>query len=445
MKLPNIEPPQQHVFKEEEALTDQQLCIQERSSSLDQEDPEPPQIKEEQEELCTSQEGEQIELKEEADTFILTPTHEESDHSEDQTLDFNSDDTFREAEKESVANMPVISSVVSEAHGGNQEGEQLALKQETDTFMLIPTHEESDHSEDQTLSLNPDKSQCPSELPACMGISCLKDKSGSENCEASKPKSDHQLLSQNSHVAKRGDQKGGEHGDSALTQNSEPEPQKRHHKSRSHRDKVNNFHTGEKSFKCDTCEKAFNCKSHFQRHLITHTGEKPYSCDTCGKRFFWTSELNTHITIHTDEKPYVCKSCGKAFRQNRFLKSHMRTHMGEKPYLCNTCGKRFHYMSGLNAHVKLHTGEKPYTCKTCGQDFRLSGDLKVHMRTHTGEKPYLCKTCGKRFAYTSALKTHARIHTGEKPYLCNACGKDFRRSNELTAHIRRKHIFTRTR
>ena len=66
--------PQQHVCKEEEVLTDQQLCDQERNSSLDQEDPEPPQIKEEQEELCTSLEGEQLVLKQETETFMLTPT-----------------------------------------------------------------------------------------------------------------------------------------------------------------------------------------------------------------------------------------------------------------------------------------------------------------------------------------------------------------------------------
>ncbi|XP_030292040.1 uncharacterized protein LOC115592917 [Sparus aurata] len=67
---------------EEEVLTDQQLCNQERKSSLDQEDPEPPEIKEEQEELCTSQEGEQLVLKVETYTVMLPPTYEESDHSE---------------------------------------------------------------------------------------------------------------------------------------------------------------------------------------------------------------------------------------------------------------------------------------------------------------------------------------------------------------------------
>ncbi|XP_034999405.2 probable basic-leucine zipper transcription factor K isoform X3 [Hippoglossus stenolepis] len=82
IKLHRIELPQQHVCKEEEVLTDQQLCHQERNSSLDQEEQEPPQIKEEQEEMCTSQEGEQLVLKQETETFMLTPHCEESDHRE---------------------------------------------------------------------------------------------------------------------------------------------------------------------------------------------------------------------------------------------------------------------------------------------------------------------------------------------------------------------------
>ncbi|KAL3062592.1 hypothetical protein OYC64_002406 [Pagothenia borchgrevinki] len=81
IKLHRTEVPQQHVWNEEEVLTDQQLCSQERNSSLDQEDPEPPQIKEEQEELCTSQEEEQLELKQETDVFMVTLTDEESVHS----------------------------------------------------------------------------------------------------------------------------------------------------------------------------------------------------------------------------------------------------------------------------------------------------------------------------------------------------------------------------
>ncbi|XP_039457955.1 uncharacterized protein LOC116327399 isoform X2 [Oreochromis aureus] len=48
-------------------LDDQQIFDQERSSSLHQQDPEPPQTKEVQEEICSSEEGKQLELKQEAE------------------------------------------------------------------------------------------------------------------------------------------------------------------------------------------------------------------------------------------------------------------------------------------------------------------------------------------------------------------------------------------
>ena len=49
---------------------------------MDQEEPASPHIKEEEEELCTTPEGEQLVLKQETDTCMLTPTYEERDHRE---------------------------------------------------------------------------------------------------------------------------------------------------------------------------------------------------------------------------------------------------------------------------------------------------------------------------------------------------------------------------
>ncbi|GLD54288.1 zinc finger protein 286A-like isoform X1 [Lates japonicus] len=87
IKLYKIDLRQQDVAKEEEEVAEQQLCYQEKNISLDQEDPEPPQIKEEQEELCTNQEGEQLVLKQEDDTFLLAPISGESDYSEPEPSD----------------------------------------------------------------------------------------------------------------------------------------------------------------------------------------------------------------------------------------------------------------------------------------------------------------------------------------------------------------------
>ncbi|XP_034397983.1 zinc finger protein 91-like [Cyclopterus lumpus] len=424
---------EQYVFKdEEEVLCEQQLCIQERSSSLDQEDSEPPQIKEEQEELCTSQEGEQLELKQETETFMLTPTYEETDHSDDETLIFNPDD---------AVDLPVINSVVSV------------------------------------------------------------------------PKSDHGLLSHNSHEAESQDHKRGRNGDSGSTKNATPKVKKRLcQRKRPTKSQSNptmsmidsNTPTDKMFFQCYMCEKAFQYKSQLQRHLLMHTGEKPFSCDTCGKRFSRTSSLTDHKRIHTElpqqnvckeeeevlceqqlciqersssldqedpEPPQIkeeqeelstnqegetftstptheeilcqrkrptksqsnptmskidsntrtdknkvkCYMCEKAFRYQSHLQRHLLMHTGEKLFACDTCGKRFSRLSSLTDHKTIHTGEKPYSCKTCGRAFRLDCTLRAHMSTHTGERPYSCNTCGQRFCWPSRLKAHMRIHAAEEP------------------------------
>ncbi|XP_063317326.1 uncharacterized protein LOC134616392 isoform X2 [Pelmatolapia mariae] len=78
IKLHRTDVPQQHVCKEE-ILSHQQLCNQ---ASLNQKESELPHVKEEQEQLCSSQERRQVILKEETDTFMVTADYEESDHSE---------------------------------------------------------------------------------------------------------------------------------------------------------------------------------------------------------------------------------------------------------------------------------------------------------------------------------------------------------------------------
>uniref|UniRef100_A0AAQ6IME3 C2H2-type domain-containing protein n=1 Tax=Anabas testudineus TaxID=64144 RepID=A0AAQ6IME3_ANATE len=70
-------PPSKKTFR-----TNQQPCEQERNSSLD---PDPPQIKEEQEEVSISQEEEQLVLNQETENVMLIPALEEIEHSESET------------------------------------------------------------------------------------------------------------------------------------------------------------------------------------------------------------------------------------------------------------------------------------------------------------------------------------------------------------------------
>ncbi|XP_008294030.1 zinc finger protein 70-like [Stegastes partitus] len=354
VKLHRIDLPQQDVRKDEEVLDDRQLRKQESNFSLDQEEPESSLIKEEQEVLCTSldQDGREFpQIKEEQEDLCTSRDLEDSEPPQ-----------IKEEQDELCT---------------SQEGEVLVVKLETDTFMVTPSCEESDHSETE-------------------------------------PNSD-QLLSHSSPVAEGLNQGGSMHVDTGSLTNAE-------------------FQL--KPIKCDVCGKAFKDKYHLKKHYRIHTGDKPYACNTCGKRFYEIYLMKYHQRTHTGEKPYSCEMCGKSFRKSGNLTIHIRTHTGERPYLCNTCGKRFTDSSTFKKHKAIHTGEKPYSCKICGKGLSSNSVLLVHMRTHTGEKPYLCTTCGKRFTDSSTYKKHAAIHTGEKPYSCKICGKGLSSNSVLLVHMR---------
>lgn len=142
--------------------------------------------------------------------------------------------------------------------------------------------------------------------------------------------------------------------------------------------------------------------------------KKTATCDICGKAFKYPSQVTIHMRTHKDEKPFSCDRCGKNFRSNGQLVLHIRTHTGEKPYHCEICENRYVSASKLKSHMQTHTGDRPYSCEECGKSYSKMTSLKVHARTHRGEKPYFCNTCGKGFNEPTWFKRHMAKHSEEQ-------------------------------
>ncbi|XP_041651004.1 zinc finger protein 664-like [Cheilinus undulatus] len=350
VQLQKLDVPQQHACKED----------QERKSSLDQEDPEPPSIQK----------------KQEADTLPSTG----SEHSTEQPAATGGETSVNEEEKGTDPQCR-WSDVVRDAQTSTNK-----IGEETDTSILTSQSEEALQNQQQLLPNNTEN----------------KDSVSKKKKKAKKRKRQKMKTSENDC--------NQQEGEIAMTHVCEI--CELTFDSRAQLTNHTKTHKAEKLYPCETCGKTFSSSFLFKCHMRRHTGERPHSCSTCGKGFLNMSSLVAHNRIHTGEKPFTCVTCGVSFRIKSKLNIHMRSHTGERPYSCSTCGSTFSKMSNLNVHNRIHTGEKPFTCETCGMAFRIRARLKVHMKTHTAEKPYSCSICGMLFTQQQHLDDHAIIHTG---------------------------------
>ncbi|XP_035653353.2 zinc finger protein 629-like [Oncorhynchus keta] len=304
IKLQKADPPQLTLLvPEEEVLAEKQHCEQEWSPSLDQEDPEPTQIKEEQEEFGTSQEEEQLQgLESDIKEVIFSPPFppQPSHHPQTQTVENRERDALPTKTTEEIKTEPD-----GEGYGGSEANNELQP--------LSPVNSDCSaahigNSERDSIGL-------------MSGLQPLKSKTTWTNKVQSSIKTRE------------------------ASELKVP---------------LRAAHSGERPHRCPVCRKCFLKISILKTHQRIHTGEKPYCCNVCGKCFSRMGHLTEHMRTHTGEKPYQCKECSKCFSRMRNLTVHMRTHTDERPYKCPMCVECFRSASHLKWHQRRHhTGEKP--------------------------------------------------------------------------------------
>nr|XP_054593575.1 zinc finger protein 724 isoform X1 [Nothobranchius furzeri]XP_054593576.1 zinc finger protein 724 isoform X1 [Nothobranchius furzeri] len=427
----------------------QLVLVKEEAPGEDQQDPEHLHMKEEQDELWTSLEGDQLHLKEETDAarFPVTVVTIKSEDDEEKPL-------ISQLHQQQLEDRDVPA--CSSAGGGAGTSRNPDLNPHEQTLGPSEAEVSGDDEEDDGVSVGSELSHAGSET----GDDDWNERRSSESDE----RPQHDVWQKENILT---DQLSNQETTSSLDQR-EPEPPLikeeqqeiciHQHKGQLILKQENvSFMVTSPSEETDGCEPEPNrnqplCQSSTEAENQVQDGcrnenSEPNSNEELrqNKRRRQTKDhrdsqkLKRQKRAHRDERLFSCLFCGKSFTRKYVLTDHMRNHTGEKPFICESCGKCFTNSSNLTKHMRIHTGEKPFRCGTCYKHFSQNSNLRTHMKTHTGEKSFRCKCCGKCFSQSNDLTRHMRTHTGEKPYPCKTCGKCFSRSNHLTRHMKIHH------
>uniref|UniRef100_A0AAZ3NPP7 C2H2-type domain-containing protein n=1 Tax=Oncorhynchus tshawytscha TaxID=74940 RepID=A0AAZ3NPP7_ONCTS len=461
---------------EEEVPPEQQHCEQEWSPSLGQKDPETKQIKEEQEEVRTSQEEEQLQGLVDTKDSIFTPSCVKSEcdlENPCQEAILAEHPTLSPLKTSKLQLLSVLlnecltTSAAVEIFGAIEK--TVAEYQEENDLLrrLLRRTPEIQLCRIDSLQLSVSEEEVPPEQQHCEQE--WSPSLGQEDPETKQIKEEQEEV----RTSQEEEQLQGlvDTKDSIFTpscvksefdqedQTQTVENRERDSKPVDLKPSVTVTHIKGLNIPCDPPDNQNNASSHssavssdtvgldssppldptdLQRH-VTLTRKRPSECRFCNKHYKSTCKLKAHVRLCHGEKSFSCCDCGKSFSLKDHLNKHILTHTGEKPFSCCYCGKSFSQKGVLGRHIRTHTGEKPFSCGDCGKSFSQKVVLGRHIRTHTGEKPFSCGDCGKRFSVKRNLIKHKRIHTGEKQHGCSVCDKIFTQKTNLLRHVKNNH------
>ncbi|XP_032363831.1 zinc finger and SCAN domain-containing protein 5B-like [Etheostoma spectabile] len=356
---------EQLLVVKEEVPPEQQEC----SSSVDQKEPEPPpHIKEEQEELWSSQEGEQLQWLEEADItkFPFTPVPVKSEDEEEEA-------------QSSQLHQRHTQHMETEADGEDYAGAELArnsyphplLETETEDQTGDSSVPQTDDSADWKESREPQsalnslkhdsryvkqllvvKEQVPPEQQEC-----------SSSVDQQEPEAPPHIKEEQEDLwsSQEGDQLPGLKETDITKFPFTPVPVKSEddeeeaQSSQLHQRHTQHMETEADGEDCRGPEPARNSHPLLQPETEDQTGDStdPETDDSAD----WKetrepqSALNSLKHDSRCKKPFRCSECGKRYSFKSQLKIHMRNHTGEKPFSCSVCNKSFKHRETCNVVI----------------------------------------------------------------------------------------------
>eukprot|EP00063_Salmo_salar_P037372 XP_014012207.1 PREDICTED: zinc finger and SCAN domain-containing protein 21-like isoform X3 [Salmo salar] len=468
---------------EEEVPPEQQHCEQEWSPSLGQKDPETTQIKEEQEEVRTSQEEEQLQgVEPDIIEFIFTPPcvkrecdqedpHQEAILAEHPTLSplkMSKLQSFREFLNERLTAFAAVEisgafvkTVVEYQEENDRLRRLLRITPEIqlcriDSLQLSVSEEE----------VPPEQQHCEQEWSPSLGQEDPEPTQIKEEQEEVRTSQEEEQLQgvepdiiefifTPSCVKSECDQEDPLQSltlpQTQIVENRERDSKPVNLKPFGIVTNLNGLY-----IPCDPPDNQNNASSHssavssdtvgldisplLEKHCSkpSTTSRKTHHCRDCGETFALKADLQRHVTL-IKNRLSECRFCKKRYNSTCKLKAHVQLCHSGKPCTCPVCGKIFKQKGHLSRHMMIHTGEKPFSCGDCGKSFNLKKTLIEHIRTHTGEKPFSCGDCGKSFSVNRNLIKHKLTHTGEKQHGCSVCGKRFIQKTNLLRHVKNNH------
>uniref|UniRef100_A0A182Q9G1 Protein krueppel n=1 Tax=Anopheles farauti TaxID=69004 RepID=A0A182Q9G1_9DIPT len=122
----------------------------------------------------------------------------------------------------------------------------------------------------------------------------------------------------------------------------------------------------------------------YYMHRLRH--EMAHRCEECGRRFARLCELRRHVRIyHSTDKPFKCEPCEKTFLSSQSYREHMDAHSNVRRFECDICDKKFVRRRNLVNHRMSHTNNRPYRCDRCDSTFKYKSDYNRH-RKHKHEQ-----------------------------------------------------------